>query len=385
MTERRFRTPWLSLVLGSMLILAMTHSLANRPNVFNSALALSDHSGPRLLSAPIIMDSSFSQLTEGLVGQQAILSTIVADSVDDIEYLSLIEVRNETGITILLESRWDKLDPGRETEIHHLWRPETTGTFEVRSFLISAECVPEILTPVNAREVVVKAPDGSQTLTPLLEDLAPEELQQLTREEIQAIEHEENIRSNIDSEASDAEDRRLEAKERRIRELIWSDDRIKEYQETFAVFGYDSHFAMDEQGLCDNAEMTIHVARDRHVEGEWQTSYLITLSGRLELTVSVVDGAILSIVENPLNDTRGERIYTDEEKQAIRIAVNNETVKALFQGREIEIGVVRVSKVFFNGCEQCALVVIHLREDRERSTTVRVDVSSERVVSFSQL
>jgi hypothetical protein len=366
-----------------MLILATTHSIASQPNVFNFALAFSDHSGPRLLSAPIIMDSSFNQLTEGLVGQHAILSTIVAGTGDEMEYLSLVEVRNETGITILLESRWNKLDPGRETEMHHLWRPETTGTFEVRSFLVSAECIPEILTPVNVREVVVKALDNNQTVTPLPEYLTPEELQQLTQEEIQAIEYEENVRSNIYSEASDAEDRRLEAKEQRIRELIWSDERIKEYQKTFAVFGFDSHFVMDEQGLCDNAEMIINVARERHVEGEWQTSYISTLSGRLELKVIVIDGAISSIVENPLNDTISEYAFSEEQKKAIRIAVENNTVQELFQDKDMEIGVVRVSGVYSGQCQDhCAILILYQKENSEKHLAVMIDKLQEHVVSI---
>jgi hypothetical protein len=179
----------------------------------------------------------------------------------ELEYVLLIEARNEKGVTVFLDSRWGKVISGKDAEIRHIWRPAESGTFALRSFVISADCFPEVLTPVSIGKVVVKSPDGSQAPIPRLEDLTTDQIQQLTREEIEALELEDQRRSDIDSEASDAEEQRLEAKERRIRELIWADERIKEYQETFAVFGFDSHFVMDEQSLCDNAEMTIHVAR----------------------------------------------------------------------------------------------------------------------------
>jgi hypothetical protein len=49
----------------------------------------------------------------------------------------------------------------------------------------------------------------------------------------------------------------------------------------------------------------------------------------------------------------------------------------------MEIGVVRVEKVFFGGCEgTCALVVIHQKEDREKTAVVHIDVSNQRVTSI---
>ncbi len=365
-------------------LLALT--IADPPSNANISFhAYGDSAGLVTLFSPVVMDSNFNELASALVGQQLILLTGFANTGNiESEYVLLTEARNETGVTVFLDSRWGKVISGKDAEIHHVWRQVESGTFELRSFLMSADCFPEILTPVNIGKVVVKSSDGSHAPTPRLEDLTMDQIQRLTREEIEAIELEENRRSDIDSEASDAEDQRIEAKERRIRELIWSDERIKEYQETFAVFGFDSHFVMDEQGLCDNAEMTIHVAKERHVEGDWQTSYIRTFSGRLELEVTVIDGAISSIAANPLNDTISEYSFNEEQKKAIRIAVENNTVRELFRDKEMEIGVVRASDVFFNGCEgTCGIVVIHQKEDREKTVTVKVDVSNERVISIS--
>jgi hypothetical protein len=364
-------------------LLALT--IATQASSANISLrGFGDSSGLVTLFSPIAMDSNLNELDTAPVGQQLILSTMLANTKDiESEYVLLTEVRNETGVTVFLDSRWGKLLSGRDTEIRHIWTPAELGTFELRSFLMSADCFPEILTPVNIGKVVVKPLDGSQAPIPRLEDLTPDQIQQLTREEIEALELEDQRRSDIDSEASDAEDQRIEAKERRIRELIWSDERIKEYQETFAVFGFDSHFVMDEQGPCDNAEMIINVAKERHVEGDWQTSYTRTLSGRLELKVSVVDGEISSIAENPLNNDISEYSFSEEQKKAIRTAVENNTVQALFQDKEMEIGVVRVGKVFFDGCEgTCGIVVIHQKEDREKTVVVHVDVSNQRVTSI---
>ena len=348
-----------------------------------SLYSYSDSAGFVTLFSPVVMDSKFNQLDFALVGQQLILSTGFANTKDiELEYVILTEARNEMGVTVFLESRWGNVISGKDAEIHHIWRPEESGTFELRSFLMSADCFPDILTPVNISKVAVKSSDGSHVPVPRVEDLTMDQIQLLTKEEIEAIELEDQRRSDIDSEVSDVEDQRLEAKERRIRELIWSDERIKGYQETFAVFGFDSDFVM-EQSLCDNAEMTIHVAKERHVDGDWQTSYIRTLSGRLELKVSVIGGAISSIAENPLNDTTSEYSFSEEQKKAIRVAVENNTVQELFQNKEMEIGVVRVSGVYSGQCEdRCAIMIIYQKGSSEKHLAVMIDKLQERVVSI---
>ena len=301
----------------------------------------------------------------------------------DMQYVVFTEVRNETGVTIMLESRWGLFNSGENAEVHNSWRADNAGTFELRSFAISAECFPEVITDVDIVKFEVKLPDGSEQLPPRLEDLSQEQIRQLTREEIEAIELEENRKSDIDSEISDGEDVRLEAKERRIRDVIWSDERIKEYQRTMAVFGYDSDFVMDERSLCDNAEMTIQISKVHRIEGDWQSSYVSTLSGRLELKVNVVNGAIISIIENPLNDTTTEHFFSEDEKKVIRIALADASVQELFQGREVQVGNVRTAGVYFNTCEEtCAILVLHQKGDRDKAVVITLDVSNERVVSI---
>lgn len=347
-------------------------------------VAKGDSAGALILQSPLVSDARLKEISSPVAGQQLFLTTALANLGEtDTQYVLFTEVRNETGVTIKLDSRWGMFNSGENVEVHHAWRAENAGTFELRSFVISAECFPEVLTEVDIVRFEVKPPDGSEQLPPKLEDLSQEQIRQLTREEIEAIELEENRKADIDSEISDAEDLRLEAKERRIRDVIWSDDRIREYQMTMAVFGYDSDFAMDERSLCDNAEMTILLSRERLVEGDWQTSYTSTLSGRLELNVSVVNGAISSILENPLNDTTTEHFFTEEEKKTIRIAVGDEEVQGLLQGKEIEVGSVRTGGVYFIGCEEsCAIVVIFQKENRDNAVVITLDVSNERVVSI---
>ncbi|MGI0012617.1 MAG: hypothetical protein ACREBU_04125 [Nitrososphaera sp.] len=347
-------------------------------------VAKGDSGGAFILQSPLVSDARLNEIRSPVAGQQLFITTVLANSGDtEMQYVLFTEVRSETGVTVWLNSRWGLLDSGQNAEVHHAWRAENAGTFELRSFVISAECFPQVLTEVDIVRLVVRSSDGSEPMIPRLEDLSDEQIRQLTRDEIEAIELEENRKSDIDSEISDSETLRLEGKERRIRDVIWSDERIKEYQRTMAVFGYDSDFAMDEQSLCDDAEMTVEVSKVHSVEGDWKTSYVSTLSGRLELKVSVVNGALISIIENSLNDTVTEHFFTEDEKKVIRIALADASVQELIQSKEVQVGSVRTDKVYFNTCEEtCAIVVLHQKGDRDKAVVISLDVSNERVVSI---
>ncbi len=333
------------------------------------------------LSLPVITDSNYKELAGALVGQQIIISVGIANlSPSALEYLLVTEVRTEEGITQFLQPRWARVGSDDKVQLNHVWRPEEAGSYQVRSFLTSADCNPEAFTSVRTVEVIVRLLDIGQKVVPPLEGIAREAGKHFTFEEVEAIELEDIRRDEIRAEAEDAALIRMEEKERRIRELIWSDERIVEYQKTVEIFGYDSHFAMDES-FCDNAEMTIPLTRERNATGDWQTSYVTTLSGRSELYVTVVDGKIRSIVDNPLNDTTLVHTFTDQQKKAIQIALGDGRVEALFRGKDVEVRV-RDFGLAFDGCEEkCAIVSIHVKENDEKQAAVLLDISNERALS----
>jgi hypothetical protein len=216
---------------------------------------------------------------------------------------------------------------------------------------------------------------------PRFEDLTREQIKALSAKQVEAIELEDIRRDEVRAEFDDAETVRLEEKERRIRDIIWSDPRIMEYQQTVDVFGFDSDFKMDEK-FCDDAEMTILVSRERQVEGDWPTSYTTILSGRSQLDVSMIDGKIVSIVDTALEDVRLTHNYTDQQKKVIRLILDDERVVALFGDGQAEPTGVRDFGVFFSGCEmQCALAHFHVKDDPELGAAMHVDITNERVLS----
>lgn len=297
------------------------------------------------------------------------------------EYLVVTEVRNEEGLTQFLQLRWARVDSDGKSQLHHTWRPAQAGTYQLRSFLTTADCNPEVLSTVRTAEIQVRPPMPGEKVVPALEDISSEEGRKSTRDEVELIEFEDIRRDEVRAEADDADIIRLEEKERRIRELIWSDERIVRYQQNVEIFGFDSDFRMDERGFCDDAEMTIALTRARSLTGDWETSYTVTHTGRSELEVTVVDGKISSIVENTINDEILVYNFTERQKGAIRIALADDEVDSLLQGREIEVGV-RDFGLSFDGCgEHCALVMIYLREDRTKAITVYIDLFSKMTVS----
>lgn len=327
-----------------------------------------------ILSAPVVADSNFNELTTMVVGQQVmILTNISSTGTDRSESVLITQIRNEKDQTVFLQQRWTKpaLD---QIELRHLWRPEEPGTYQIRSFLVSMSCYPDVLTPVSTSTISVSLPDGGQSMVTRDGNLTSAEIGRLT-------EKEQTIFDEVSDENMEADRIRLEEKEQRIRNLIWTDERIREYQQTVDVFGFDSDFVMDES-FCDSATMTILVSRERNTEGDWQTQYVTTLSGRSELKVNVSDGRIDSVVDNPLDNSTAVQAYTQHQKKVIGIALADERVEALFRDRDVEVGIVRDSGVSFNECEECAIVSIYVKEDRlEKGVVVLVDVSNESVVS----
>jgi hypothetical protein len=330
----------------------------------------------------VFTDSNYRVLESALAGQQVIATTTIgnANSAEE-EYVLITEVRNDKDLTIFLQPRWTKVGPDGEIQLHHVWRFDQPGSYQVRSFLQTASCNPEVIAPVSASTFVVKPLEPADSVVPRFEDLTREQIKALSAKEVEAIEVEDIRRDEVRAEADDAETVRLEEKERRIRNIIWSDPRIVEYQRTVDNFGFDSDFRMDEK-FCDDAEMTILVSRERHVEGDWQTSYTTTYSGRSQLDVSMIDGEIASIVDTALEDVTLTYNYTDQQKKVIQTAMADQRIVSLFGDDGVEVTGVRDYGVWFSGCEdKCAIAHLLVKGNPELGTAVLVDVTKGEVMS----
>lgn len=80
----------------------------------------------------------------------------------EMQFVSLVEVRDESGLTIFLAWQTGELlaadymtNTYNNTTMSFSWLPETPATYEVRTFVISNLENPQILSPVERAEITV--------------------------------------------------------------------------------------------------------------------------------------------------------------------------------------------------------------------------------------
>jgi hypothetical protein len=95
-------------------------------------------------------------VSEVTVGQQIVLSTQIVNNIgNDQPFVGLIEVRDDTGVTVFLSWQTGTLTPSGRTDVGISWTPEIAGDYEVRTFVISNLENPQILSPVARSEISV--------------------------------------------------------------------------------------------------------------------------------------------------------------------------------------------------------------------------------------
>ncbi|HXV46189.1 MAG TPA: hypothetical protein VD736_05905 [Nitrososphaera sp.] len=108
-------------------------------------------------SAPTIRDIAGDELAELMVGRQAVLSTTIKNNNANVQpFLAIVEVRNSQQVTESLEWQTGSLNPDGSVDIGISWTPERTGTYQIRTFVISDFERLDILSPVAISEVVVQ-------------------------------------------------------------------------------------------------------------------------------------------------------------------------------------------------------------------------------------
>jgi hypothetical protein len=107
-------------------------------------------------SAPVARDVQNRPVSEVTVGQQIVLSTQIVNNIgNDQPFVGLIEVRDDTGVTVFLSWQTGTLTPSGRTDVGISWTPEIAGDYEVRTFVISNLENPQILSPVARSEISV--------------------------------------------------------------------------------------------------------------------------------------------------------------------------------------------------------------------------------------
>lgn len=112
-------------------------------------------------------------------------------------------------------------------------------------------------------------------------------------------------------------------------------------------------------------------------------SYVLTVSfDKARITKQFAIASSIPEGQQPLpTSTQGP--LDGEQAAAIRVALANDTVQELFEDKDMEIGVVRVSGVYSSQCQDhCAILILYQKESSEKHLAVMIDKLQERVVSI---
>jgi len=108
------------------------------------------------VSAPELQDVTGKKLTEVSAGQQVVLSTTVINKNDAPQpFVALVEVRDSSGVTVYLAWQTGTLSANGQTNVGLSWTPENSGSYEVRTFVISNLSTPTVLSKVSTSNVTV--------------------------------------------------------------------------------------------------------------------------------------------------------------------------------------------------------------------------------------
>lgn len=119
-----------------------------------------DSNGFLLASGPFVMRNEEDIIVDAvLVGKQiSLIATIAADQsgqFDDVQFIAIVEVRNEDDITVDIQWQSGSLSAVEDNELSFSWKPTLPGTFSARMLVISSFESPELLsaTPSASLEV----------------------------------------------------------------------------------------------------------------------------------------------------------------------------------------------------------------------------------------
>jgi hypothetical protein len=119
----------------------------------SAATGMSESTNP---SKPEVKDITGQQLNEIHAGQQVVLTTTVTNNIEiDQPFVTLIEVRNLDDVTLFLAWQSGQLSADDEAQVGLSFQPEESGTYVVRTFVISSLADPKILSSVEESEFTV--------------------------------------------------------------------------------------------------------------------------------------------------------------------------------------------------------------------------------------
>ncbi len=107
-------------------------------------------------SEPVLKDVTGRELDEVCSGTQAIVTTVLSNTVDDsLPFVQIIEVRDSSGVTQKLDFQSGTLSAGGQSEVGSSWTPDQPGSYSLRTFAISNLNNPQVLSEVKETPTTV--------------------------------------------------------------------------------------------------------------------------------------------------------------------------------------------------------------------------------------
>jgi len=108
-------------------------------------------------SEPIMLSVDSRPLRVTKEGQQAMIAvSLKNENQTNVSFLTIIEVRQSSGITEQLSWQSSDLQAGGVTEVGVSWIPQQQGTYELGAFSISGFEEGRILSPARTSQVLVR-------------------------------------------------------------------------------------------------------------------------------------------------------------------------------------------------------------------------------------
>jgi hypothetical protein len=105
---------------------------------------------------PVLKDFSNKDVTEVTAGQQVVLSSTVTNNQGTVRpFAAIVEVRNADGETVYLQWQQGSLNANGSTNIGLSWTPDVSGTYTVRTFVVTNISSPAALSTVSESTITV--------------------------------------------------------------------------------------------------------------------------------------------------------------------------------------------------------------------------------------
>ncbi|MEO9321544.1 MAG: hypothetical protein ABI361_12835 [Nitrososphaera sp.] len=108
------------------------------------------------VTAPQTQSIAGTQVSQITAGQQVVLATTVQNNNNNAQpFAAIIEVRDSNDVTVSLTFQTGTLNAGGSLNVGSSWTPDTSGTYTVRTFIVTNIATPQLLSQTSTSTVNV--------------------------------------------------------------------------------------------------------------------------------------------------------------------------------------------------------------------------------------